>query len=226
AEEDAMYRERQEEDERIEDYIEENRQEMAERNEAQMEAEEAELAASHAAPASTATDPHEAYQRIRSDVDDAAHDLRTAQVVYNRLRSEARLKRDATLERHVGMWLKVPTGDGRAIERIHDELATEVEVRSGTDGCPWPYFVYENHVRAEVAKGLECPITMTPLISLKHVHVSMNCGHIYDPKAIVAWTNVTGAENASCPTCRAPIAGMWQIRTKLRNDDTTGSDSA
>ena len=199
---------------------------MAERNEAQMEAEEAELAASHAAPASTATDPHEAYQRIRSDVDDAAHDLRTAQVVYNRLRSEARLKRDATLERHVGMWLKVPTGDGRAIERIHDELATEVEVRSGTDGCPWPYFVYENHVRAEVAKGLECPITMTPLISLKHVHVSMNCGHIYDPKAIVAWTNVTGAENASCPTCRAPIAGMWQIRTKLRNDDTTGSDSA
>jgi hypothetical protein len=231
-EEDAWYRERQEEDERIEDYIEENRQEMAERNESQMEAEEAELAAAAAADgadsrlAADEADAREAYERIRPDVDDAAHDLRTAQVVYNRLRSEARLKRDATLARHVGMWLKVPTGDGRTIERIHDELATEVEVRSGTDGCPWPYFVYENHVRAEVAKGLECPITMTPLSSLKHVHVSMNCGHIYDPKAIVAWTNVTGAENATCPTCRAHIAGMWQIRTKPMNDDAAGSDSA
>jgi hypothetical protein len=240
AEEDAWYRERQEEDERIEDYIEENRQEMAERNEAQMEAELAADAPAVAAPAAaaaaagdasipadtSAADAREAYQQIRSDVNDAAHDLRTAQVVYNRLRSEARLRRDATLARHVGMWLKVPTGDGRAIERIHDELATEVEVRSGTDGCPWPYFVYENHVRAEVAKGLECPITMTPLSSLKHVHVSMNCGHIYDPKAIVAWTNVTGAENATCPTCRAHIAGMWQIRTKPTSDDATGSDSA
>ena len=223
AEEDTYYRERQMEDERIEEAIEENRQEMAERNEAQMEAEEA----AAGGPADTsAADAREAYQRIRSDVDDAAHDLRTAQVRYNRLRSEARLRRDATLQRHVGMWLKIPTGDGRTIERIHDELATEVEVRSGTDGCPWPYFVYENHVRAEVAKGLECPITMTPLSSLKHVHVSMNCGHIYDPKAIVAWTNVTGAENATCPTCRTPISGMWQIRSKPRSDDAAGSDSA
>ena len=230
AEEDAYYRERQMEDERIEEAIEENRQEMAERNEAQMEAELAADASAAGGAGSSAdaspADAREAYQRIRPDVEDAAHDLRTAQVVYNRLRSEARLRRDATLERHVGMWLKVPTGDGRAIERIHDELVTEVEVRSGTDGCPWPYFVYENHVRAEVTKGLECPITMTPLSSLKHVHVSMNCGHIYDPKAIVAWTNVTGPENATCPTCRAPIAGMWQIRTKPRSDDTTGSNSA
>ena len=63
-------------------------------------------------------------------------------------------------------------------------------------------------------KGTECPITMERLSECKVINVSMNCGHIYDAAAISKWTKLTGSENAPCPACRTPIAGMWQIHVK------------
>ena len=199
-------RERQEEDERIEDAIEENRQEMAEHAEAQMEAEEA--------AARGDVDERPIQEDMLERVAEAAQNARNAIKSYLRLRKEAKVERDDTVPQILGVWIKKPTADGRSIEEGLDEMATAVEVREGTDSCPWPFFVYENHVKAEISKGSECPITMTPLASCKVVNVSMNCGHIYENKAIVAWTNVTGSENAKCPSCRAPIAGMWQMSVK------------
>lgn len=209
----AWHRERQEEDERIEDAIEENRQEMAEHAEAQMEAEEA---------------------AERGEVDDslgrvadAAQEARNSIQAYLRIRNEAKAARDATVPQFIGGWIKKPTADGRGIEEGLDEMVTVAEVREGADSCPWPFFVYENHVKAEIAKGGECPITMVPLASCKSVNVSMNCGHIYESKSIVAWTNVTGSENAKCPSCRAPIAGMWMMRVKsITSSAAAGGDAS
>jgi len=217
----ARYGYQQEEDERIEDYIEENRQEMAEYNEAQMEAEQVDMV-------HTNTDNIElAREDLLQRVSDAAHNARQALLTYAKLRKEAKAPLDVTVPRLRGIWFKRPTVDGRDLEETEaDEMATIAEVREGTDGCPWPYFVYSNHAKVELDKGTECPITMVPLSSCKRVSVSMSCGHIYESKAITAWTNVTGAHDAKCPTCRTPIAGMWQIRTKTRSGDTSGSDSA
>jgi hypothetical protein len=151
----------------------------------------------------------------------AAQEARNTIKAYLRLRKEAKVERDPTVPQVLGVWIKKPTADGRSIEEGLDEMVTAVEVREGTDSCPWPFFVYENHVKAEIAKGSECPITMTSLALCKVVNVSMNCGHIYENKAIVAWTNVTGAENAKCPSCRSSIAGMWQMSVnKLMNGAT------
>ena len=222
----AWHRERQEEDEQIEDAIEENRQEMAEHAEAQMEAEEAAARgeANYATRLGDIDELHTREERLER-VAAAAQDARNSIQAYLRVRNEMKAERDATVPQFIGGWIKKPTADGRGIEEGLDEMATVTEVREGTDGCPWPFFVYENHVKAEIAKGGECPITMTPLSLCKSVNVSMNCGHIYESKSIVAWTNVTGSENAKCPSCRAPIAGMWQMRVKSMVSGVGGESS-
>jgi len=155
------------------------------------------------------------HEDLVAEVQEAAMAARTAALEYSRLRRELKMKRDPTVPVIRGMWVKAPTADGRAVEPTPaDELATRIEVREGTDGCPWPYHVYVNHARAEMNKGTECPITMERLSECKVINVSMNCGHIYDAAAISKWTKLTGSENAPCPACRTPIAGMWQIHVK------------
>ena len=160
-------------------------------------------------------EPHpEADATLEERVSNAAQAVRNATLEYSRLRKELKAKRDPTVPIFRGMWIKTPTADGRGLEPTPDEMATAVEIREGTDGCPWPYHVYVNHARTEIEKGTECPITMERLSDCKTVKVSMNCGHIYEAHAITKWTNVAGAGNAQCPTCRTPIAGMWQMRVK------------
>jgi len=154
---------------------------------------------------------------------EAAQAARNAALEYSRLRKEYKAHRDPSVPIFRSMWIKKPTADGRDVEPIPDEMATEVEVRMGTDGCPWPYHVYVNHARAEIEKGSMCPITMERLSECKVVNVSMNCGHIYEARAITKWTNVTGAQNAPCPSCRTPIAGMWQMRVKPRAEAAADS---
>jgi Anaphase-promoting complex subunit 11 RING-H2 finger len=59
---------------------------------------------------------------------------------------------------------------------------------------------------------------MERLSDCKMVQVSMNCGHIYEAHAITKWTNITGSQDAQCPACRTPIAGMWQLHVKPRTE--------
>jgi len=159
---------------------------------------------------------------------EAAQAVRNATLEYGRLRKELKAKRDPTVPVFRGMWIKTPTADGRTVEPTPDMMATAAEIRDGTDGCPWPYHVYVNHARAEIEKGAECPITMERLSDCKMVQVSMNCGHIYEAHAITKWTNITGAQDAQCPACRTPIAGMWQLHVKPRTEQVAagGAGSA
>ena len=151
---------------------------------------------------------------METDVEEAAKKARLATLEYTRLRKELKMKRDQSVPVFRGMWIKKPTADGRDVEPSVPGLATIDDVREGIDDCPWPYQVYKNHVKTEIEKGTQCPITMEPLSACKVLNVSMNCGHIYSTAAITQWTNMTGAENSMCPTCRTPIAGMWQMTVK------------
>lgn len=221
--EDSMdaWRDRQQDDEDLEAAAEENRQDMAEYNEAQMEAYEDNIrwreGDDHRSEVEDEYDTQGVVSTPEAALDsvtDAAQALRDAFANYTRIRKSVEDDNDPKIPLIIGAWIQKPTADGRGIEETFDEVVTDAEVRNGTDACPWPFFVYENHVNAEIAKGTECPITMVPLASCAYVNVSMNCGHIYETGAIQSWTHVTGRTSSSCPTCRAPIAGMWRMRVK------------
>ena len=142
--------------------------------------------------------------------------LRQSVNVYIQARNNAKAPYDPSVPRIRGMWIMSPTGDGRTLRDNEAgsmlEVASDIEVRETASDCPWPYWVYKNHVEREIAKGEECPIKGVPLSSSLIVSVSMNCGHVFDHAAIVAWAS--RKPDVSCPICRTPIAGLWHVRSK------------
>ena len=61
-------------------------------------------------------------------------------------------------------------------------------------------FAFENHVNAEKAKGMDCPILLSPLSDCASVTVSTTCGHAFDTTAFKMWNK------GHCPVCRAPVS--------------------
>ena len=147
---------------------------------------------------------------------EAERRLRQSVKVYIQARNAAQAPYDPSVPRIRGMWIMSPTGDGRTLRDNEAgsmlEVASDIEIRETASDCPWPYWVYKNHVDREIAKGEECPIKGVPLSSCLIVSVSMNCGHMFDHAAIVAWAS--RKPDVSCPICRAPIAGLWHVRSK------------
>ena len=79
----------------------------------------------------------------------------------------------------------------------------------------WPVFVYQNHVRMEMSKGTECPITMTPLADMTEFAVNPKCGHIFEPAAFTRWLQEASerSEPMVCPLCRTDVPnGAMYIR--------------
>ena len=141
--------------------------------------------------------------------------LREAVGVYIRTRDASKAPYDPSVPRIRGMWIMSPTEDGRALRDATAgsmlEVASDIEIRDTASDCPWPYWVYKNHVDHELAKGGDCPIKGVPLASCLIVSVSMNCGHMFDHASIVTWAS--RKPDFACPVCRTPIAGLWHIRS-------------
>ena len=142
--------------------------------------------------------------------------LREAVTVYIRTRDAAKAPYDPSVPRISGMWIMSPAEDGKS---LHDnaagsmlEVTSDIEIRDTASDCPWPYWVYKNHVEHELAKGEDCPIKGVPLSSCLVLSVSMNCGHLFDHAAIVTWASRKA--DFPCPVCRTPIAGLWHFRSK------------
>ena len=141
--------------------------------------------------------------------------LREALNVYIRTRDASKSAYDPSIPRIRGMWIMSPTEDGRGLRENAAgsmlEVTSDIEIRDTASDCPWPYWVYKNHVDHELAKGENCPIKGVPLASCLIVSVSMNCGHMFDHASIVTWAS--RKPDFSCPVCRTPIAGLWHIRS-------------
>ena len=79
----------------------------------------------------------------------------------------------------------------------------------------WPAFVYQNHVRMEMSKGTECPITLTRLADMTEFAVNPKCGHIFEPTAFTRWLKDASerGEPLVCPLCRTEVPnGAMYIR--------------
>ena len=71
----------------------------------------------------------------------------------------------------------------------------------------WPVFVYQNHLRTEMSKGTECPITLTKLADMTEFAVNPKCGHIFEPVAFTRWLQESSqrGEPMVCPLCRTDV---------------------
>lgn len=163
----------------------------------------------------TVADAAAAAPRPPPTLPEAEARLREAVVVYIRTRDASKAPYDPSVPRIRGMWIMSPTEDGKTLRDNGSgsmlEVTSDIEIRDTASDCPWPYWVYKNHVDHELAKGGDCPIKGVPLASCLIVSVSMNCGHMFDHAAIVTWAS--RKPDFSCPVCRTPIAGLWHIRS-------------
>jgi hypothetical protein len=119
--------------------------------------------------------------------------------------------------------MTLPSSEQDIVSRnLNDAFVAEAETsapfeRLGWNIQPsdWPVFVYQNHVRMEMSKGTECPITMTSLADMTEFAVNPKCGHIFEPAAFTRWLQEASerSEPMVCPLCRTDVPnGAMYIR--------------